>query len=73
MDRVNQRRCLEESGQRLENVDQTHLVLASGKLVLHKNLWMFLGPNPDPLALQDNALSISPKLGKNRLHEKLFS
>ena len=27
---VNQRRCIEESGQWLENVDQTHLVLASG-------------------------------------------
>ena len=34
--RVNQLRCLENSGQRLENVDQTHLVLASGKLVLQK-------------------------------------
>ena len=28
---------LEESGHRLENVDQTHLVLASGKLVLQKD------------------------------------
>ena len=34
---VNQRRWLEESGQRLENVDGTHLVLASGKPVLTKN------------------------------------
>ena len=33
---VNQRRWLEESGLWLENVDQTHLVLASGKLVLQK-------------------------------------
>ena len=33
---VNQRQCLEESGQWLENVDRTHLVLASGKLVLQK-------------------------------------
>ena len=33
---VNQQRCIEESGQRLENVDQTHLVLASGMLVLQK-------------------------------------
>ena len=33
---VNQRRWLEESGQWLENVDRTHLVLASGKLVLKK-------------------------------------
>ena len=28
---------LEESGHRLENVDQTHQVLASGKLVLQKD------------------------------------
>ena len=34
---VNQQRWLEESGQWLENVDRTHLVLASGKLVLQKN------------------------------------
>ena len=33
---VNQWPCLEESGQWLENVDQTHLVVASGKLVLKK-------------------------------------
>ena len=33
---VNQRRRLEESGQWLENVDQTHLDLASGKPVLQK-------------------------------------
>ena len=32
---------LEESGQRLENVDQTHLVLASGKLVQQKMLSWF--------------------------------
>ena len=31
---VNQWRWLEESGQWLENVDRTHLVLASGKPVL---------------------------------------
>ena len=31
---VDQQRFLEQSRQRLENVDQTHLVLASGKLVL---------------------------------------
>ena len=31
---VNQQHCLEESGQWLENVDRTHQVLASGKLVL---------------------------------------
>ena len=28
---------LKESGQRLENVDQTYLELASGKLVIQKN------------------------------------
>ena len=33
---VNQQRCLEEGGQWLENVDQTLLVLASGKLVQKK-------------------------------------
>ena len=33
---VNQWRCLEENGQRLENADQTHLVLASGKLIVQK-------------------------------------
>ena len=30
---------LEESGQWLENVDQTHLVLASGKLVTQKDTY----------------------------------
>ena len=34
---VNQLHWLEESRQWLENVDQTHLVLASGKPVLQKN------------------------------------
>ena len=33
---VNQQHCLEESGQWLENVDQTHQVLASSKQVLQK-------------------------------------
>ena len=33
---VNQQRCLGENRQWLENVDRTHLVLASGKLVLQK-------------------------------------
>ena len=33
---VNQSRRLEESGQWLENVDRTHLDLASGKPVLQK-------------------------------------
>ena len=35
---VNQQRWLEVSGQWLENVDRTHLILASGKSVLQKNL-----------------------------------
>ena len=34
---VNKRCWLEESGQRLENVDLTHLVLASDKTVLQKS------------------------------------
>ena len=33
---IYQQRWLEESGPRLENVDRTHLELASGKLVLQK-------------------------------------
>ena len=31
---VNQQHCLEKSGQWFENVNRTHLVLTSGKLVL---------------------------------------
>ena len=34
--KVYQWRCLEESGQWLENIDRIHLVLASDKLVLQK-------------------------------------
>ena len=41
---VNQRCCLDESGQWLEDVDQTHLVLASGKLVLQKCCPVNLNP-----------------------------
>ena len=33
---VNQRHSLEESEQRLKNVDQSYLVLVSGRLVLQK-------------------------------------
>ena len=33
---INQQHWSEESGQRVENVDRTHLVLASGKPVLQK-------------------------------------
>ena len=35
---VNQWRCLEDSGQWLENVDRAHLALTSGKPVLQKIL-----------------------------------
>ena len=35
---INRRFWIEESGQRLENIDRTHLLLASGKLVLHKSI-----------------------------------
>ena len=39
---VSQWHCLEERGQCLKNVDRTHLVLASGKLVLRKKtLFLF--------------------------------
>ena len=41
---VNQQRCLEESGQWLENVDQTHLELAYVKLVLQKSLGLVAKP-----------------------------
>ena len=34
---IYQQRKLDESRQRFENVDQTHLVLSSGKLVLQKD------------------------------------
>ena len=34
---VNQRSCLDESGQWLENNAQTHVALSSGKLVLHNS------------------------------------
>ena len=34
---VNQRLWFEESGQWLENVDRTHMILASGKPVLLKD------------------------------------
>ena len=38
LSKVNLRRCLEERVQWLKNVDWTHLVLASGKLVLKNDL-----------------------------------
>ena len=34
---LNEWRCLVETEQLLDNVDQTHLVLASGKLVLQQD------------------------------------
>ena len=46
-DEVHQRCCLEESGQWLENVDGTHLVLASGKLVLQKSFLLDPGSFKD--------------------------
>ena len=39
---VNQRRWLEESGQSLENVDRTHLYLASGKARTTKKTVVYL-------------------------------
>ena len=41
---VNQWCWLEESGQSLENVDQNHLVVATGKSVLQKGVSLPLGP-----------------------------
>ena len=40
---VSQRHWFEESAQRLENVDQSHLVLSSGKLVLQKDAMLKRG------------------------------
>ena len=37
--KVHQQCCLDESGQWRENVDQTHLVMASGNLKLRKSYW----------------------------------
>ena len=37
--KIYQQRWVQESGQRLENVDPTHLVLASGKLVLQNYVY----------------------------------
>ena len=49
---VNQWNCLEEGGQWLENVDQTHLVLASGELVLQKNILNFGSVSFFPIGLR---------------------
>ena len=48
---VDQQRWLEESGQWLENVDRTHLVLASGKPVLQKKISQCYKPNLVPFFL----------------------
>ena len=42
---VNQQLCLGESGKWIENVDQSHLGLASGKLVLQKSMLTFRQPS----------------------------
>ena len=41
---VNQWCCLKESGEWLDNVNWTHLVLASGKLELQCNQWIKFSP-----------------------------
>ena len=63
------RPCLEASGQRLDNVNQIHLVLASGKLVLQKiqiTFWEFKAtaeysfskvPGTDLLKIMDVTIS----------------
>ena len=43
--KVNQRRWLEESGQRLENVDQTHLVLTCVASQYYKKVFNFFLQN----------------------------
>ena len=45
----NQQRWLEESGQCLENVDRTHLILASRKPVLKKPCVKFINSHKDPV------------------------
>ena len=73
---INQRRRLEESGQQLENVDQTHLDLASGKLApqkigLFKVPWLkyLLSGFQAALLLQD-VLQGSPDSGSQRLRRR---
>ena len=41
--KVNQQRCFEESGQWLENVDQTHLELSGKLVVLQKRCQRLVG------------------------------
>ena len=59
---VYQRRWLEQSGQGLENVDRTHLVLGSGKPELQNK---FKGPKSllklFPISKQKIAISYSPE------------
>ena len=52
MAEVNQWCCLEESGKLLENVDQTHIVPASGKLVLKKKISINCAEIAFPVKLQ---------------------
>ena len=53
---VNQRHCLEESGQWHENVDQTQLVLARGKLVLQTTIAKPPSRYSTPLVITEPAL-----------------
>ena len=48
--------CLEESGQWLENVDRTHLVLASNNLVRQKRLISSIGTHNTLTELEFNTL-----------------
>ena len=59
---VNRRRCLEESGQWLENVDQTHLLLASEKPVLQNDPKC---QSPRPCAEKDRSSLDQEVVGSN--------
>ena len=59
---VNQWHCIEESGQWLENVDQTHLVLAKSKLVLENFSRINLNPyNSEVQVFLDEKMRIKGK------------
>ena len=51
---VNQRCCVEGNEQWLENVDRTHLALASGKILLQKGSVSFIILSPQPYFLHPN-------------------
>ena len=75
---VNQRRCIEESGQWLENVDRTHLVLASGELVLQtKNLCGIDGSLQQGSFFKEPSLNLhlrqSNNTGSERHHVSRFT